>query len=196
MSREEYLAEFDELHLLGSELISKSPDEVIATLENLLLHAYLLGRKHTGEDLEFDEGDWAYWDSLLTEEEQARQMRDTIYKKIDGKDFEDRVREYLSAGDEMALIRVIETEYHRDYNAGGYDLAVKVSQKTGRVPTKVWCTMLDPRVRRTHEYLEAHVVPLGDEFYTYDGDHAPYPGEFIKPENNINCRCWLTYSDS
>ena len=32
-------------------------------------------------------------------------------------------------------------------------------------------------------------VPLEEEFFTFDGDHAAYPGGFTKAENNVNCRC-------
>lgn len=28
-----------------------------------------------------------------------------------------------------------------------------------------------------------------EEFWTFDGDHAAYPGGFTKAENNVNCRC-------
>lgn len=34
----------------------------------------------------------------------------------------------------------------------------------------------DNLVRETHKYLEGQSVPLEEEFFTYDGDHAPYPG--------------------
>ena len=31
------------------------------------------------------------------------------------------------------------------------------------------------------------------EFYTYDGDHARFPGDFGNAANNVRCRCYLTY---
>ena len=55
--------------------------------------------------------------------------------------------------------------------------------------TKTWFTMRDEVVRDTHNYLESQSIPLEEEFFTYDGDHAPYPGQFTKAENNVNCRC-------
>ena len=191
MSREDYLNEFDELHLLGEELISKSQDEAVRTLEDLFIHAYLLGRRHVCDEL--DEGDWAYFDELMRSREEAQKMQETIYLKIDDKDFEDRVREYIAAGDVNRLNTVISTEYHRDYNAGGESLAENYSDKHGVKLNKQWFTMLDDRVRDTHDYLESTIVPLGEDFYTYDDDHAPYPGMFEKASNNCNCRCWVSY---
>ena len=54
---------------------------------------------------------------------------------------------------------------------------------------KRWQTMMDDRVRDTHSYLEGMEVPYNEDFWTYDSDHAPAPGMFNRPENNINCRC-------
>jgi hypothetical protein len=52
--------------------------------------------------------------------------------------------------------------------------------------------MMDEKVRDTHKYLEGMTVALDEEFYTYDGDHAPAPHGFTKVENNANCRCVVT----
>ena len=62
--------------------------------------------------------------------------------------------------------------------------------------TKTWGTMLDESVRETHSYLESVSVPLEEEFFTFDGDHAPYPGLFQKAENNVNCRCFVILKPS
>ena len=197
MSREEYIAEFDELHLLASDLMTMGADEAVTAVEDLLIHAYLMGRRHTCEDLDIDEGDMAYFESLMAERASAQRMSDTISKEFAGKDFADRVREYWALGDIAALQRVIETEYHRDYNAGGEDLATDYRKRyPSSAVYKQWQTMEDDRVRATHDPLDYVRVRVGDEFHTWDGDHAPYPGAFTKVENNVNCRCWLTYSAS
>lgn len=193
MSREEYLAEFDELHLLAADIITDAPETAVSKVEELLIHAYLLGRKHTCDEL--DEADWAYYEDLLSEKEQAERMADEIYKQYDGKDFEDKVREYVSSGDEGRLGNLIASEYHRDYNAGGDSLAQDYKKKTGNSYKKTWMTMLDDRVRDTHEPLEGVSVGEDEEFYTWDDDHALYPGGFEKASNNCNCRCWLEYSN-
>lgn len=54
--------------------------------------------------------------------------------------------------------------------------------------------MEDDKVRDTHDYLEGMSVGIDEEFYTYDGDHALYPGGFENAQNNVNCRCFLTYT--
>ena len=55
--------------------------------------------------------------------------------------------------------------------------------------TKHWVTMRDDKVRDTHDYLEGTEVPFNEDFYTYNGDHAPFPGMFGVPEEDVNCRC-------
>ena len=196
MSREEYLAEFDELHLLAADVVRQSPDKAVDMLEELFIHAYLLGRKHTRDDFELDEGDWAYFEELMSDREHASAMADMIYKEYDGKTFEDKVREYIADDDEGRLANLITSEYHRDYNGGGESLAEDFSKKTGKTYTKTWSTMMDDRVRDTHEPLEGKTVGADEEFYTWDNDHAPYPGMFEKASNNCGCRCWVTYSAS
>lgn len=192
MSRNEYIAEFDELHLLASSLLSMDAEQAVTTVEELLIHAYLMGRRHACDDLDLDEGDIAYFLSLMEERENAQRMADTIYHRFDGRDFADRIREYLQTGDEAGLRRVIETEYHRDYNAGTDDLGKDYSDHTGRELRKQWNTMEDDRVRDTHDPLDKVIVRANEEFWTFDDDHAPYPGYFTKVENNANCRCWVT----
>lgn len=64
----------------------------------------------------------------------------------------------------------------------------------GRPLSKTWMTMLDEKVRDTHQYLEGMTIPLDDEFYTYDGDHAQAPGGFTSAAENCNCRCQLDIS--
>lgn len=86
------------------------------------------------------------------------------------------------------LIRIIETESHRIAN----ETALNTAGRAGATKKK-WVTMLDDRVRDTHAYLEGQSVPYDADFYTFDGDHAKAPGLFALPENNINCRCELTF---
>lgn len=90
---------------------------------------------------------------------------------------------------EEAIIRIAETEMHRDANTAALDTAKKAG-----ATSKTWITMLDDRVRDTHDYLEGVTVGIDEEFYTYSGDHAPAPGMFGVPEEDINCRCELLFS--
>ena len=113
---------------------------------------------------------------------------------IKGETFRDRVKANLenppASGDPTEeILRIIDTEAHRDYNTGVYD-AAKQSNVHGL--KKQWWTMADGRVRETHDYIHGMVVGLDDRFYTFDGDSALHPGDFELPENNINCRCWIT----
>lgn len=123
-------------------------------------------------------------------EPSAGQLESVIYKKIDGVTWKDRVETWYKEGGTSAdIIRIAETESHRIGNEIAYEAARSVGAKS-----KTWLTMQDEKVRDTHFYLENVSVGIEDEFYTYDADHAPYPGAFGKAENNVGCRCGLKYS--
>jgi len=111
--------------------------------------------------------------------------------EIKGETFRERIREQLDEDSLDGILRIIDTEAHRDYNTAVVDAGVKSGEPTLK---KRWNTMLDDRVRETHDYLEGSVVGINDYFYTYDDDYALSPGGFQKPENNVNCRCWITLS--
>lgn len=115
-------------------------------------------------------------------------MKETIYKKVADKDFEQRVREYAENGQLPDIMRVVETDMTRVFNEGSLKAAKKAGAKN-----KTWLTMMDDRVRDTHSYLEGMTVPIDAEFYTFDGDHASSPGGFSMAENNVNCRCVLMF---
>lgn len=108
--------------------------------------------------------------------------------ETDGKTFRDRITDDTTPEE---ILRLIDTEAHRDYNTGVYDAASESGVQGVR---KTWNTMMDDRVRETHDYLEGSEVGLNDRFYTFDGDSALYPGGFLLPQNNVNCRCWITLS--
>lgn len=124
-------------------------------------------------------------------------MYECIYMVIDGKTFEDRVREHIEneEGDNLkrGLMTLAESEMHRVYNTATYDGAKQCSDTEKVAIGKRWDTMMDDRVRSTHDYLEGAVVGLNDKFYTYDGDSAYFPGGFDLASNNVNCRCSVTY---
>lgn len=120
----------------------------------------------------------------------AEQLAKTIYRKIDGSTWEDRIRTWYENGGTAAdILRIAETESHRI----GNDIAFEAAKAVGAT-RKTWLTMLDGKVRETHDFLESVSVGIEDDFYTFDNDHAPYPGAFGKAENNCNCRCELQYS--
>lgn len=93
------------------------------------------------------------------------------------------------------LSRLAETEAHRVLNEAILDSALEYAKNNPeKTVTKTWATMLDDRVRETHDYLEGVTVPVDARFYTFDGDSAMAPGGFSKPQNSINCRCILRIS--
>lgn len=111
-----------------------------------------------------------------------------VYAPVAGKTWKDRVLGYYDSGGTLYdIVRIAETDATRIYNQGALDAVVANDATTGTM--KQWVTMLDDRVRDTHDYLEGMVVPYNSDFWTFDGDHAPAPGLFSLPENNINCRC-------
>ncbi len=120
-------------------------------------------------------------------EPNSEKIRDAVYKKIADKDFAERVAEYAEGGDLARLEEVARTEMHRDYNTGAYDTATE-----GGAKYKTWnCLFVNSR--DTHMYLHGTTVPMDEEFYTFMGNHAMFPGQFGVAEEDCNCNCWLTY---
>lgn len=115
------------------------------------------------------------------------EIRAAVDKEIDGKDYKQRIEEYFNTGTPYDIARVIATDAHRIYNNAVIDAGIR-----GGARRKTWHTMLDPRVRDLHDYLEGMTVDIDAEFYTYNGDHTYYPGQFGIPEEDCNCRCWVT----
>lgn len=176
---------FDEIHGIGRKLRG-SRDWVIDMIENILVTAYVRGHKAAMEDIAVDDEELEYliFDALMN----------AVNMPVAGQTWKDRVSEYLRTGDTHGIETVLETEYHRVWNTGGWDGIQEYVTRTGNPVGKRWNTMLDPLVRDTHEYLEGDVVPLDARFYTFDGDSARFPGDFANAQNNVNCRCTVTYS--
>lgn len=116
-------------------------------------------------------------------------MNESIYKKIDGKTWEERLSEYSTV---EQLKTLTETEAHRIFSDGQWDCATVIP---GDI-VKIWNTMGDEKVRDTHWYLEGSRIPLNEYFNTLNGDRTLYPGAFGIASEDINCRCWLTYERS
>ena len=161
----------------------KKREEISDLIEYILLESYYYGTVQAMSDLGILDRDPQ---DLIDD---AR-MEMTINVEVAGKTWRDRIEEYLD--DDNSTVedfqRVAETDSTRIYNTAVVD-GGKASGIQG--VQKQWVTMDDERVRSTHEYLQSMTVPLEDDFYSWDGDHAPAPGLFTLPENNINCRCTL-----
>lgn len=92
--------------------------------------------------------------------------------------------------DKEKLQTMIECEANRVWNTGFMEAG------KGEGLLKTWETMMDERVRMSHDYLEGETIPFDEEFVTIGGDSALAPGMFQLAENNVRCRCWLTYKQA
>ncbi len=181
------LMPFDELNRLEAALPeymnrenkSKADlDSLLDMLEDLFLLSYANGVASAnlmlGSDISADVSD----------------VQDTVDRKIAGETWRDRVREYFSNGGSVAdIVRIMETETHRDYNEAALTTARKAGAKS-----KTWMTMQDPRVRDAHVPLQSVTVPIDGTFVTWDGYETQAPGMFGVPELDVNCRCTLIFS--
>lgn len=116
------------------------------------------------------------------------EMEDSVYKKIAGKDFAERIAEYAESGTVDEIMRVAETETHRVYNEACNTTAIM-----GGATKKTWNCMFH-NSRDTHIYLHGTTVPIDAKFYTFMGNSAYYPGQFGVAEEDCNCNCILTYN--
>lgn len=183
---------FDELNSFTLKLRGMFPDgrlppreeargeeeDIIDEMLDLFLLAYAQGNTVTGENLSFD------WTPTVDD------AMAVVDKEVAGKTWRQRVEDYFASnGSVDDLIRIAETEVHRDAN----ESALATAKRAGAT-RKTWVTMMDEKVRDTHQYLEMMTVGIDEDFYTYDGDHASAPGLFDLAENNVNCRCELVFS--
>ena len=108
-----YIAAFDELNILtstsyysasGKDMTSKVA-QIVDDILSLLIRAYQQGITATADMLAYD----------LTVD--VGSMEEAIYEVIDGKTFEDRIADHVIAGDLSGLQTLVESEYHRVFNA-------------------------------------------------------------------------------
>lgn len=173
---------FDEINRLNASIRQRFRrkehiEDILDEMLDLFLLTYANASEVTGESLDFKY------------EPPLQEVMDAVDEVIAGKTWRERTEDYLeNGGSADDLIRIVETESHRIANEAALNTA-----KRGGATKKKWVTMLDDKVRDTHEYLEGQSVPFDADFYTFDGDHAKAPGLFMLPENNINCRCELKF---
>ncbi len=159
--------------------------ELIDDVFDILVLSYVYGNRAANIDLDSD-----------IYKVDTERLGDTVYRKIDGKTFSDRIKEYATETDENGNLtdkaveeinRVIETESHRCYNEGMFEVAEMAGAN------KTWVTMLDDKVRDSHAFLEGVTVGWNERFYT-ENDSALYPGGFSTAAENVLCRCELILS--
>ena len=166
----------------GKESLQKrdkrEEEDIVDEMLDLFLLAYAMGNSVTNDNLSSDYAPAV--DDVMK----------VVDAKVAGKTWRERVEDYFAnGGTGEDIARIADTEMHRIANTAALDTAKYAGAKS-----KTWVTMLDDRVRDTHDYLEGETVGINDDFYTYDGDHASAPGLFELAENNVNCRCELLFS--
>ena len=173
------LLRLDELNNLRAEIIrNKGNSEKI---QDLILDYLILAFADGVTDVQNQLGGSVDFD--------VDRMEEVLYASIDGKTFDERVDEWIYLEDYDAIIRLAENERERVYNTSAFDTAEKLG-----ATTKTWHTMEDNRVRMSHFYLDGVTKPLNEEFHTIWGNSGLHPGGFNSADDDINCRCWLTYS--
>lgn len=116
-------------------------------------------------------------------------VMDVVDKKVEGKTWRKRVEDYFAnGGTEADIVRIAETETHRDSNEAAYETAKKAGAKT-----KTWNCMMLPTSRDTHIYLDGVTAPIDGEFYSFKGGSTQFPGQWGIAEEDVNCLCWLTF---
>lgn len=182
-----YLLAIDEINPLVALSFTMSNGDSHAIINDilaLLIQAYRKGIADIMIMLGYD---------LTTD---TARMYQVIYEVIEGKTFEDRVYDHLANGDLKGLQTLAESEWHRVYIRAMEDGAWEYVDERDAGVIKTWFTVGDELVRETHAELDGKSVPLEEEFWTSDGDHASVPGGFTKAKNNANCRCWIIWSVS
>lgn len=120
----------------------------------------------------------------------AEKIEGILYKKIDGKTWEERVRDwYENGGTSADIVRIAETESHRVGNEIAFEAAKAVGAKS-----KTWVCMMLPTSREEHIWLNGVTVPIDAEFYNDKGQSTLYPGQWGVPDQDVNCLCELSYS--
>ena len=174
---------FDEINNLVSEIAVDSEEEWLALpplerrrrkdlfwdcLWDWLIDGWAAGLLFVGEDKDIPDLtyllNWVY-------------PRGESVSEIFDRDVTDRDR----------LQRMIECEANRVFNSGVIEAGRGVENVT-----KTWNGMMDERERDTHWFLEGVTLPFDEEFVTYTGASGLAPGMFDDPEEDVNCRCWLT----
>lgn len=152
-------------------------DIFIDEVEELLEMDYVLGTQDAAQQLGL---------SITAD---YNDIKTAIDKKIDGKDYKERISEYFENGTPYDIARVISTDAHRVYNEAMYEAA-----KSAGATSKTWNCLMLPTSRDTHIYLNGTTVPIDAEFYNYRGESTMYPGQWGIADQDCNCLCWLTYN--
>lgn len=178
---------FDELNALKEGLAihfedgkirsEQDKEDIIDEMLDLFLLACANGSAQANESLG---GDYHLGIKTVT---------DIVDREIAGKTWRERVDDcYENGGTLGDIVRIAETETHRDANEASYLTA----KRTGAT-IKEWHCMMLPTSRDSHIYLDGVTAPIDGEFYSINGGSTQFPGEWGIAEEDVNCLCWLTY---
>lgn len=196
--------ELDDTFQAGPEERKRRKPYIIDEILEMLIMAYMYGNE-AGNTMLYGSD---VVDQIMPEQEgpnrvidiDADDMKRAVFKVIAGKNWEQRITEYLDDenGTVDDVIRVVDTDMNRIYNDSILNVGERADDEEpedggAAKPTvmKTWVTMADDRVRMGHEVLEGVTIPVDKRFWTIGGDSARYPGDFTSPELNIGCRCRL-----
>lgn len=182
------LMPFDEINRLKASLpeffengrikSKQALDSLLDMLEDLFLLSYANGVEATNLSLSSNI------------EPTLDDVMNTVDKKVAGKTWRERVEDYYAnGGTEGDIVRIAETESHRDSNEAAYKTA-----KAAGATRKTWHCMMLPTSRDTHIYLDGVNSPIDGEFYSFKGGSTQFPGQWGIAEEDVNCLCWLTFS--
>lgn len=182
------LMPFDEINRLKASLpeffengrikSKQALDSLLDMLEDLFLLSYANGVEATNLSLSSNI------------EPTLDDVMNTVDKKVAGKTWRERVEDYYAnGGTEGDIVRIAETESHRDSNEAAFKTA-----KAAGATRKTWHCMMLPTSRDTHIYLDGVNSPIDGEFYSFKGGSTQFPGQWGIAEEDVNCLCWLTFS--
>lgn len=178
------IREFDEVHRLESpELAGMTRDEAIEEVQRYVAESYVDGH----------EGVYHLMD-LPVVAVTAALVAKAVFRKVAGKTFEQRIEELFESGEVTLekLQRIAVTDGHRAYVEGQTDAAKAIEQDEGITLYKRWDATMDEVTRFTHRLLNGQIKRTDEMFTTVNGS-AYSPGLFGVPEEDVNCRCILTF---
>lgn len=179
---------FDELNAFKEQLpihfdesghIRSAQDEedIIDEMLDLFLLAYANGVNSVNQDFNTD---------IMPE---IDTVMETVDRRIADKTWRERVHDYFVSGGTIGdIVRIAETETHRNSNEAAYVTAVKAGAKE-----KVWHCMMLPTSRDSHIFLDGVTAPIDGEFYSFRGGSTLFPGQWGIAEEDCNCLCWCTF---
>jgi HK97 family phage portal protein len=100
----------------------------------------------------------------------------------------DRINDVYDFAVDTRAERIARTETISASNAGNLQ-----ALKDGNIQKKEWLATNDEKIRDTHAELDGQIVPIDEDFVTFNGDTLGFPGDPKAPAGEvINCRCTIT----